>query len=129
MDVNMTTTIKRATTVACSDYLSAQSHSATKEGAWDQPIKTGQFLQSFGHSPECASFAEYSMAALDYERSASDMGNSSAVYPETMGMLTSMCPDVALHKSWTAFTPPGVYNEKIGGGPFTAWACCGECKS
>ena len=128
VDVNHTTSIQPRTTVPCSYYLSAQSYSASKEGFW-QPLKLGEYMQSFGHSPECASFAAYRDSSYSWERAAQKSSISATLFPEELGLITSACPDIqGIGRGWTALTPAGVYQDKTEGGGASDYNCCGQCK-
>ena len=62
VDVNLTTT-STPTIVAC---LSAQSFSAIGNGF--RPNQYSDYMQSFGRSPDCASYAVHQTAEYDYLR-------------------------------------------------------------
>ena len=124
---NSTTT----TTVApCSLYLSQQAKSLAPSWGLFEPWQyeilvwedvyfgpgTSVWLSSFGHSPECTSFAAIEAA---FTSATQPLG------PITSAAVLSGCPsnDTGLLGPWKAYTPPAVENQH--GHDF--FSCCGWC--
>lgn len=111
------------TTVPCSYYLSAQTKSA---GTFYPNL---DYLRSFGHSPECASYADALQA--QHGPGAPEWG-----YPLTL-TFPNCPPPLQSYSPYSPFTPfvdqaqylpPGVSNhQREFGAGASDFYCCGQC--
>lgn len=101
------------TTVPCSYYLSAQTKSV------GTPYPNMDYLSSFGHSPECASYADALKAV--HAPGAPWWG-----YP--LSLTFSNCPPFSSFEFPRDYLPPGVSNlQRQFGGWASDFYCCGQC--
>ena len=87
VDVNLTTT-STSTTVPCSSYLSAQSYSAQPPNHV-RPDQYGDYMASFGRSPECTSYANYKQDSYAFN----NKFKHTTKFPGTLSLM-SLCGSI-----------------------------------
>lgn len=109
--VDLTSTIT-TTSMPCSSYLTSQSSYISHFNFYPDAIKPYwpfEWLEGFGRSPECSSYADVWRSQGKY--TFSSCGSNDAVVPASQGI-------VLPHQ-----VPPGVLRQI----PFQVYECCGNC--